>query len=231
MMNGNFNQLLFAAVLSCCLFACSPDKATETNTSSILPEFARTEEKVGVDAYMNWVENERNGLKVQKKIGDMTFSALYKPYEYLAIMELKRNGLTAENLQKKIKEYDGMQYVTYKIAAENQQQELLKVGISNDKEYYARLEYISFEMQKDFKLIDGKDTLDCLLYHFERVYGLAPYATVVLGFPATKDKQSAEKRFKNDKTIGYTDKLFGTGNVYMTIKEEDLNRLPELSSL
>jgi hypothetical protein len=80
-------------------------------------------------------------------------------------------------------------------------------------------------MQKDFKLIDGADTLDCVLYHFERVYGLAPYATMVLGFPLSKTRTSDYK----NKTIGYMDKLFGAGNVYMTVEEEDLNNMPSLA--
>lgn len=179
--------------------------------------------------YTSWVENKSNGLKVEKRIGDITYSALYKPCAYVAMMDIGKKELTAERLKEKVKEYEGMQYFTFKITAPDQGQELLKWKIQSDQEYYSRLEYFSFNMQKDFKLIDGKDTLDCAMYHFERVYGLEPSATFVLAFPLlTQEQAGSGKRSYTDKTIGYTDQVFGGGNIYMTIRGEDLNRLPEI---
>jgi hypothetical protein len=198
---------------------------TDNNSKEIKPL------KLKVLDYMTWIENKQNGLKVEKKIGDFTYTALYKPYEYLALMELKKENVDKKELYKKMAEYDGLQYYTFRITAENQQQELLKVGISSDADYYSRIEYCSFKMQNDFKLMEGKDTLDCVLFHFERVYGLAPYATFVLGFPLRKNGQNNNTtitKSNDDKTILYADKIFGSGNIYMTITKEDLNNLPEL---
>jgi hypothetical protein len=216
--------------IACFYFSCSQQKAGEEK-AMVIPRNTVISESpaLHINEYMNWIENKDNGLKVEKKIGEVTFSALYKPYEYMAIMELKKEKLTEKKLTEKIAAYEGLQYFTFKIAANNEQQELLRIDADSDKEYYSRLEYFSFQMQNDFRLIDGKDTLDCVLYHFERVYGLAPYATMVLGFPLAKTgQQQAGKRMYNDKTIGYTDKFFGAGNIYMRIKEESLINLPSL---
>jgi hypothetical protein len=198
---------------------------TDNNSKEIQPL------KLKVLDYMTWIENKQNGLKVEKKIGDFTYTALYKPYEYLALMELKKENVDKKELYKKMDEYDGLQYYTFRITAENQQQELLKVGISSDADYYSRIEYCSFKMQNDFKLMEGKDTLDCVLFHFERIYGLAPYATFVLGFPLGKNEQNNNTtitKSNDDKTILYADQIFGSGNIYMTITKEDLNNVPEL---
>lgn len=206
------------------LISCSSGEQVETNQASLFGHFSRKEDALPVDEFMTWIENKDNGLKVEKNIGDLNFSALYKPYEYLAVMELKKGGLNKQVLKKKMQEYEGMYYFTFKITSMDQHQELLKKGIDTEQEYYSRLEYFSFGMQNDFKLIDGKDTLNCTLYHFERVYGLAPCATMVLGFtPAGKHPVG---KLNNNVTLGYEDKLFGAGNVYMTFKEEDLKRIP-----
>ena len=223
--------LLVIGAASMSFFSCtdaSGKKNEGHTTASFFEGLIGSSKKstLSVHEYMNWVENTKNGLKVEKEIGDFNFSALYKPYEYLTIMEHKNEKISGKILKEGIKEYEGMQYFTFKITSNNQQKELLKVGIREDQEYYSRLEYLSFEMQKDFKLIEGKDTLDCALYNYERVYGLAPYATMVLGFPLT---QQSAKGSQQDKTILYTDKLFGAGNVYMTVYADKLNSIPSLS--
>jgi hypothetical protein len=210
------------------IYSCSHknEGSAENGQASLLENIAGSAPSgLPVNEYMNWVENKNNGLSVEKNIGEITFSALYKPYSYLAVMELKNDSLNEKKIKSKIKEYEGLQYFTFKIAANNQQQELLRVNIGSEGDYYSRLEYFSFEMQHDFKLIEGKDTLDCALYHYERVYGLAPYATLVLGFPFAKGEQ--QKPYQN-KTISYTDKIFGAGKVNMTFKGENLNRIPAL---
>ena len=189
-------------------------------------------EKLKAEDYMKWLESDDNGIKINKKIGELTFTSLYKPYEYLSLKELKSTKIDKKALEEKIQEYSGMQYFTFRISAEGQSQELLKLNVSTENEYASRIEYFSFNMQKDLKLIDGTDTLDCSLFHFERVYGLAPYATFVLGFPLTKEEQHTDLLNKEtaykDKTLFYADQVFGSGSVYMTTKAESLNSLPEL---
>lgn len=220
----------FLPIAICSLLASCSEKNAQTSdqqSASMMDSFVKSDKSLSLDEYMRWVEDKENGLKVEKKIGEMTYMAQYKPYDYLSVLELKNETIDDKRLKEKIKNYEGMQYFTFRITAEDQQQELLRKNIASDQEYYSRIEYFSFNMQKDFKLIDGKDTLDCELYHYERVYGLAPYATFVLGFPLTKDEEK-NNRSHRDKTIGYTDHVFGSGNIYMTIKGEDLSRVPEL---
>lgn len=215
--------------------ACNNESNTGGTSSSEINEgestasfFSGSVQKLEPAAYVNWVESDDNGLKVSKAIGDFTFTALYKPLEYLALSEL-RDSITKKAVEDKVSEYEGMQYFTFRISAKDQQKELLKVNIKSDNEYYNRIEYFSFKMQNDLKLIDGKDTLNCILFHFERVYGLAPFATFVVGFPLTKEEEkNMKKKTYNDKTFFYDDRVFGTGHIYMTIKEKNLNQIPEL---
>ncbi len=209
----------------------TPATTEQTNNSeqTLSGQASVAPPKLTPEAYVSWIESDANGLKVRKKIGDFTFAIFYKPLAYLALSELNKDSTTETNLQKKIKEYEGLQYFSFRISAEKQQKELLKVNLKSDEEYYSRIEYLSFTMQNDLKLIEGKDTLNCVLYHFERVYGLAPFATFVLGFPLTeREEKSPSNKFFTDKTFLYEDNVFGSGNIYMNIKKESLNRIPEL---
>lgn len=179
-------------------------------------------QSLNINEYISWCENPENGLINSKQIGNFNYSAFYKPLNYLALKEINyTEPFVKSKFESAFKEYGNMQYVSFRITDTKGNQELLKSSIRNESEYYARLEYLSFKMQQDFKLIDGKDTLPCTLYHFERVYGLAPYATFVLGFPESKNKDS-------DKQIVYEDNLFNSGIIYLTFNKDVLSNLPKL---
>ncbi len=169
--------------------------------------------------YVRWVENGENGLCATKQIEDFEFSILYKPLNYVALRETNKDSVTEERIEKNKDELKDLQYFTLKIKAK-EGNDLLKTGISTDQEYFDRLNYLSGFMQDDIKLIEGKDTLICKLFHMERNYGLAPYNNFVLGFSATKNE--------NDKLVEINDKAFGVGKVILKIKKEDIQNIPQL---
>ena len=179
------------------------------------------------------LEKAKENLSSEKKIDKFTFSAIYKPWDYIIAIENKGIISKAE-LEKKREEIFDLQYYTFKIKYNDDNVELLMAGLSSKDQYYGRIQYFSFEMQNDIKLIDGKDTLDCALFHFERTYGLASEATFSLGFPLTKEEE-AEKRdnpeiMNKAKTLIYDDKALGIGRVYVTIEERKLNNIPEIKT-
>lgn len=225
-----FFCLLISEVL---LFSgCNSIAKERSSEKSILEEIKELTGKnviteLNPQEYVNWVEDKNNGLIVSKKMGDFTFSAFYKPTNYLALVELGKDSINKKQMTKKLEEYEGLQYFTYRIESDNKITELLRVGMKSNDDYYSRIEYFSFKMQEDLKLIEDKDTLDCVLFHYERVYGLAPYASFVVGFPLSKE--SNNKGVNNyDKIISYTDKVFGTGKINMTVKNENIKSIPNL---
>ena len=131
--------------------------------------------------------------------------------------------LNSEVFKQHQKEYQNMEYFTFRIESLKEKEELLKVGLKSESDYYSRIEYFSFKAQNDFKLIRGTDTLNCNLYHYERVYGLAPYATMLLGFPAQENKNT-----KQDMYLLFEDKTFKNGHIYLNIKQQDLASIPTL---
>ena len=192
---------------------------------SLTSLFSSKKEQLTLNAadYISWCENKENGLIAERQLGNFSFSTFYKTIPYQALKEsMSIDSLTEKEFNKTVKEYGDMQYFSFRITDIKGNQELLKANLKSESEYYARIEYLSFKMQDNFKLIEGKDTLKCSMYHFERVYGLAPYATFVLGFPRSKDSDVSSK------SLVYEDNLFNSGFIYLNIDKEVLTHLPKL---
>jgi hypothetical protein len=118
-----------------------------------------------------------------------------------------------------------MSYFKFRIGKSEGTGELLKYNLSSAQEYTNRLNYISFEMQKDIFLIQDKDTVYPGLYHYERVFEVAPYATIVLAFDNEKFKP------ENEFTIVYNDRLFKKGYIKYNYKAGQLIDLPKISGV
>jgi hypothetical protein len=178
-------------------------------------------EALNIKEYIKWVHAPENGLLTSNKVDDYEFQVMYKPVDYIIASEIKNSILKQTEVLKRKSDLQGFQYYTVKIKAKNDN-EVLKAGISNENEYFERLEYFTENAQNDIFLIDGKDTLSSVLYHFERNYGLSPLNTIILAF---------ENKFPDkirDRVLVYDDVVLGTGKVSLAIKSEDIKRVPHL---
>lgn len=178
-------------------------------------------EQLRPTAYMSWMENPDNGFIATKTVSGITFSLQYKPYNYMALMKFKTADPDRKEFEKTKTEYGNLQYYTLRVSSADQQ-DLLRAQEADNLEYFQRLEYLVGHMQDQLTLIDGKDTLPCLLYHYERNYGLAPHSDFLLGFA------SSATTTPTDRTLVLNDELFGTGPIYLTITGKALRREPQL---
>lgn len=184
-----------------------------SNSEASYPSTLKTED------YIKFCDDPATGLKKEKEIGDFIFSAFYQPKNYLALKEFKSEvSLSKKDIESKVAEYGDLTYFSFRIQNLKDQADLLKTDLENEAHYFSRLEYLSFKMQQDLKLVNGKDTLDCVIYHYERVYNLAPYATFVVAFPKTDNKQ--------DIKFWYHDRLFNTGIIILNFDKKLLDNLP-----
>ncbi|HTB06440.1 MAG TPA: hypothetical protein VK806_05750 [Bacteroidia bacterium] len=181
-------------------------------------------EKLPPAQYVKWVEDEQNGLKKSKTIDDIIYTAQYKPCQYVVCEEEKKMAIADSTIKQEVSELGGMQYMNLKIELKNGSGEFLRYGISTREEYNERVNYFSFGMQKDVQLVDAGDTLPCLLFHYERLYSIAPYGTFLLAFPKGKN-------IDGDKTLIIFDHVFNTGIVKLFFKGSDLKNTPQLEAI
>lgn len=204
--------------------ASSSENADSRSFSEKISSFFASDapKELGPAEYTTWCENAENGLVASKTIGDFEYTAFYKPTNYIALKEYNNFAdVNADGLQKKISELGDMEYFNFRIRSLTQSNELLKLNLNNEGEYFNRIEYFSFKMQNDFQLVEGTDTLKCQLYHFERVYGLSNSATIMLGFE--------KRKHKAELSLYFNDKVFNNGNVILNITKRSINNTPKLN--
>jgi len=174
---------------------------------------------------IKWVESNENGLIAEKEINEYRFSTIFKPLDYIVAKNLDKDEISEEELLKEKTEIEDLQYYTYRIGLTSNQGDLLKNNLRETNEYYARIEYFSFAMQNDLVLVDGSDTLKCVLYHFERIYGAAPYLNFSVAFENENNNKNG-----GDKTLILNDQILGTGRVKLTIPHKNIIRTPQLKT-
>lgn len=178
-----------------------------------------SQSELSPEKYALWAEDQANGLVVEKKIDNYSFTLQYKPAKYQAVKSWMNNPNT--KFPALVQEYSGMQQFNLKIDAGGSQ-EFLRTDIGSTNEFFERVDYFNGRAQEDIKLIDGNDTLTCVLYHFERSFNAAPYCTLILGFPLSKKGKVGEI---NDKILVFNDQVLNVGKINIGISGADINKL------
>ena len=175
--------------------------------------------------YVAWIRDSENGLKRVKKIGDFTFTLLYKPKEYMACMEYQPHELDEHNLKSATESYSELEHFELRIEIDKSHGEVLKYGVNNREEYQDRITYYAFKANQDAKLIlknnEHQKELDCVVHHWERTYDAGPVNIIQFAF---KKDDSSEQ----DKVFVFDDKIFNTGRLKFKLRKEDLMNLPEI---
>ncbi|MCH8903121.1 MAG: hypothetical protein IIA45_04320 [Bacteroidetes bacterium] len=179
--------------------------------------------------FAQWVEHENNGLKVYKNIGDYEFTLQYKPVEYIALNQLKHKKLTSKVLDDKINELNELQYFTFQIALKDKNTSIIDAARGDPEMFEQLVNYFSFGMQNDIQLLEGDKLKDCVLFHFERSYGLTPYNRFVLAF--ANDLNNDNKSSEKDKIFLFNDHVLGVGPMKMKIQTHDLDKIPNIKVL
>ena len=171
------------------------------------------------ERYARWMTTNQSRLSAHSTQADLNLSLSYLPADWLALREagVENTG----TLAKARTEYAGLEYYRLRIALQSGQGDVLQFKAGSTDEYYQRVEYFSFGLQNDIRLLAGKDTLPCRLFHFERNYGAAPYADFMLGFDEKPENRT-------DRILFYDDKVFSNSLIHLTIPAETIQRIPKL---
>ena len=190
--------------------------------------FSKEPGTIEVAEYMQWIENEDNGLRVSKTVGNFEFNLQYKPLEYIVLLDKRKEEVSEEELNEGKREFEGLEYYTLSIGSNDKQTGMLKTKLNRSQSHDDRIAYFSYEMQKDLSLIVGVDTLPCTLFHFERTYSLKSNNNFVLAFEIPDKLKSASQSKALNRTLIYNDRALNTGSVKLKIAGEDLNNIPKL---
>lgn len=169
--------------------------------------------------YMAWFGQHRTEHTVSAQQGDIIASVAYLPADWLAVNEAGTDH--PAEIATARKEYEGLEYYRLRVALQSGQGDVLQYAATSTEEYYQRVEYFSFAMQQDLRLLVGPDTLPCKLFHFERNYGAAPYMDFMLGF-----EERPGSAF--DRAFIYDDIVYTKSPIQLTIPFQNIQRIPKL---
>ncbi|HEY1039938.1 MAG TPA: hypothetical protein VGF30_11060 [Bacteroidia bacterium] len=164
--------------------------------------------------YINAVESKENGLLQEKEINGIIYSIQYQPVDYILYNEFKTCDLNVPAIQKRKEELGNLLYFELKIKAKDNTDVLMK-NLDNKDQYYDRLNYCSFDMQDDFSVINGGDTVISSLYHFQNNYGLHSHVSFMLAFDKAKQATDVCKMY-------YKDYAFGNGAILFEFDKDKL---------
>lgn len=210
--------------LFCLLLSCSDDNSEISMEENQEP---LTETKtLNKEEYLNFYKGE-SVLKRKKTIGQIEYSISYVPKELMALREVGNTNNTKE-LNEAITHYEEMEYLDFKIRANDYNDEILKLNLTGSKQYNDRVTYCSFGIQKDVKIIlNQSDTINCGLIHYERAFNLIPEARFVVAFP----KWKKEKLQSQDITFLFEDNLFNNGTIKLSFDNQNIINAPKLQFL
>jgi len=215
---------LFAFVFAGCDRSSDDSSAEETEAIGA-QELQYTQRSVPLEQFVTWVVDKENKLVKDKTISDINYQLAYLPQEYLAYNELKGETFDKAKFEEVEKGYSELTYFKFRIEAKEEKGELLKHDLQSAQQYNERINYMSFKMQNDIILVQEKDTIFPGLFHFERVFEVAPYATVMFAFD--KKKFDPVKGF----TIIYNDHLFNKGYIKYNYRQNQTIDLPNITGV
>jgi hypothetical protein len=185
------------------------------NISSGVPETKELDLTIGEMElnpvqYVNWVnEQEVNSLTKTREIGEINFQLKHLPIEFMISNELRKKDVSQTEIDSLMPQYSGMEYYELRISVDDFYDETAKYGVTDMVMYQQRIAYMSFTMQNDLTVeLSGGKEVPCQLFHFERTYGVAPYATFLFGFSKEAMGEGIEER-----TVVQNDNLFNKGLV------------------
>lgn len=214
---------VYRFVLGCLVILCASGfliTSTSADTKSRRPRV------LGPVKYLKWVESKNSGLSAVSENGALTYAVMYRPSEYVIIKgaHIENKRPSRKELKQRIKEIEGVEYYTFSIALNDGRKDLIKTLTRNPQEYEALLLYLANQMQHDLRLVAGKDTTGCTMFHMERTYGVTPYVKFVLGF----EMSVGGKALKEDRTILFNAAVLGSGLIRLSIRKEDIQNIPKV---
>lgn len=218
----------FCTVILFTAFSCHKDDraAGENDSDEEITSIAdQTGQEMTVKEFLIWCADKNNQLNKFKEISGIRYNLSFLSKEAMAFLELRTQTYDFNQFNETCNHYSDMLYFNFKIEAIEGNGELLKYRLNSPSQYEERVKYMSFDMQQDIYLVQGTDTLSPGLFQFERIFDVAPYATVMFAFDTKKFNK--QKEF----TIVYNDKLFENSFVKYNYKNKQLINLPSITGL
>lgn len=172
--------------------------------------------------YVHYIENPGNGLLVKEEVNGVNYELQYQPTDYCVMQEKRSFSVPGDEFAQLRKRFSGLEHYVLRIKSKDMDSLVNKM---DDTAKYKKgiTEYFDFGIQKDIKLIEGKDTVPCSICQADANTGISEYYTFSMGFPAN--------HFEGDRYFVFMNKILKTGNVKLAITDKSMKSLPALKMM
>ncbi len=178
--------------------------------------------------YVTWIENADNGIRIERTNDRFKYQLQLKPPLYIVIRERTGQLHSLDELAGYAKEFDNLQYFTLKIAQRGEPSS----SAESIQHFDADMNYLSYGFQNDIRLIDGCDTLPCILFHHENTGGLTSYDVFSLAFDSSqypdKDISTKSSLCPNAKKILINSSEHSELNMELSLDGKNLHELKSI---
>lgn len=178
---------------------------------------------MSVKNYGSYLNDTKNGFCQEVSRNELTWRATYQPLDY--VIALQTHDIEVSKHRDK---YVGMQYFTFEVLG-NEATEGGRLGLKRliekrlgEKEYDNSMNYYRFGMQSNMKLLIGKDTASCLMYHLEQTGYVANRLKILLGFEDAK--KMIKPNISEDLKLICYDKLLNQDTLTFIFSKNILNQ-------
>lgn len=190
----------------------------------VLPLFGCTKKSVTVQEYLNYINNPENELISTQEIAQLKIQVQYRPIDYQVLNELDLDLINADTFKTQISLNQGTQFFLLRIGTKDNNSDPLRINLQNEDQYQQRISYLISSVKDDVKLIDGKDTLNCKMHHYERSYHLSNFHNILLLFDNPVEQNVEIK----DKTIIFNERMLETGILKFKISHNAIQSIPAI---
>ncbi|MBS1636573.1 MAG: hypothetical protein JST26_11710 [Bacteroidetes bacterium] len=178
--------------------------------------------ELGPREYVDWFGHQKEG-QIVKKINNVEFSLTYLPADYMLLLNNPDAAMKGTQTDSTLAEYEQYDYYLYQVKIDDYTDELAKYKLTTDAEYSARIQYYAFDMQHDiYETIKTGDSLPCIIYNYERNYGISPENRFVIGFKRGQGE--------GERTVTINNRFLAAGTIKFTVTPEYIKHLPVLKN-
>jgi hypothetical protein len=165
-----------------------------------------------------------NPLQQEQVSNDILFSARFRPLSQVVAANEPRDSAEAAQIRQSV---GPIQHFILEISPNGQglfQDKLLKrfANETNPAQTVEKaMNYYRFEMAPDLKLVAGKDTLPCVMHHWEQTGNLLNGNRLLLGF--SDSQQRAAPFFDTDLVLLYREHVFSGQTLAFPFSRNALN--------
>jgi hypothetical protein len=172
------------------------------------------------EALMKYVVTPEHGLVKENRVENIGIKVMYRPHDIIleqSLDEKQRSRKLVDSARNALHDYT---YFVLKL--DNDKKEVIN-RYAHSAQFQDAINYVSFEIGKDIRLIQENDTIPVFDFVSARAFGMAESTDVLVGFQTNILEKSGMCVFQ------FNDSFFGTGLNHFEFKISDIKSIPTLS--